>query len=159
MRFIVFLLIIVGFSSLQTFAQNNQDGLLKNAVYAEPLGISLMSVSLNYERLLTAGDLFNISLRGGFTYFYVPSFIAGTGLTVGGPHNFGDLGVGINTFWGYDFKEDEDAIFYLNNIRPIFYFGYRYQGKKGLLLKATPYLFNDGESLRLWPGGSVGYAF
>lgn len=155
----LFLSYCIGLSTFLTFAQDEQNTLRKNAVYAEPLGISLMSVSLNYERLLPAGDLLNISFRGGFTYFYVPSFIAGTGVTVGGHHHFGELGIGINTFWAYDFKEDEDAIFYLNKIMPIFHLGYRYQGKKGLLLKASPYLFHDGESLRLWPGGSVGFAF
>lgn len=149
----------VNFASYSQENDNLSVPVLKNAVFAEPLGMSLMSVSLNYERIIPVSGLFNLSVRGGLSWFYVPSVIVCSNVVIGGSHHFGEFGIGANTFWAYEFYEDSDAVFYFNKIMPIFNFGYRYQGEKGLLLKGTGYIFNDGEDNRIWPGASVGYCF
>ncbi|MEN8227449.1 MAG: hypothetical protein ABFS38_04785, partial [Bacteroidota bacterium] len=122
----------------------------KNSVYIEFGGVGFMS-SLNYDRIIPIAKQLAIVPRVGIGIFDFVFPVYEINLIAGGPKHFFETGFGQ----------------YLMNLpQPDFMIraGYRYQGNKGLLLRAAPQLYNaevdEGISeLRFWFALSLGYSF
>ena len=132
----------------------------KNSLYAEAFGYSLMSLSVNYERRFILSDWSNLGLRGGMTYFFGLHGIAELNAFFFGQKHFLELGVGTSTFSGWHFSDEPgQSYFAFKDMALSGRIGYRYAGEKGFLVKAAPYVFYDGDNLRVWPSASVGFSF
>jgi hypothetical protein len=119
----------------------------RNSIYA---GI----LSLNYSRRF--GNEGGITLGGGLIWLDAPGIVIESSVLIGGARHF--LEPGINGFCLFD--GGEIAVFYDQQmIGGSFRLGYRYQGPKGLLIRAAPQLsIFDGE-VALLPALSLGYSF
>ncbi|MFH1121976.1 MAG: hypothetical protein V1775_19315 [Bacteroidota bacterium] len=152
------------FLSISIFAQQDSlkmqemKGIRKNSVYLELLGNGAV-YSFNYDRIIMfkKGDAMFLRL-GGNEYHGIktsePSYnlIFAAGLLNGGPRHFFEAGSGFT--W---FSNEPDRLIVLST-------GYRYQGRKGLLFRATPmYIINTEKGDTFgncpWFGLSFGYAF
>lgn len=132
----------------------------KNSIYLEAFGYAVFSASLNYERSFQLDEKAFLGLRGGLTYFYGIQGIAELNGFFFGPKHFLELGVGTCTFTGWHFSEDsEENDFVLRDMQPNGRIGYRYQGPKGLTIKAGPFLYYDGDEVMPLPSVSLGYSF
>jgi len=111
----------------------------KNAVYVENL-VNLPSV--NYDRILPLSNRTGIILKVGLSY-YSKLFITSEALfLVGGMKHFFEIGV------GYDYGQDMVDLY--GRI------GYRYIGKKGLMLKGGIQIVKN---VPVFPSIGIGYAF
>ena len=125
------------------------NGIPKNSVYAE-LGGNGMFASLNYERILALSEKAALAPRVGFGFWEVPLPLLELTLLGGGKHAF-ETGPGITWMPGSgSFVVTARA-------------GYRFMGKKGLLIRAAPMLWlgiNEGSTQPLFHFGiSAGYSF
>lgn len=130
----------------------------KNSFYVELLGNGAV-YSINYDRIFPLKEKFALTARIGANEYHGSStdelsfnFLGGLGILNGGPRSFLEAGVGFTYFTG-----EPDRLIIIN-------FGYRFQGRKGLVLRGTPMIiintqsgdvFGDG----FWIGFSIGYAF
>ncbi len=122
----------------------------KNSVYYEFLGNGLFFGSVNYDRLIPITKNIAITLRGGISYYDNVFFIGEINMLVGRSNHFFEGGVAY-PFINVDFP-------------PMIRAGYRYQGPKGLIVRAAPLYFrpvnDDGEINNIfWFGLSIGYSF
>lgn len=164
--------LIVFFLSINTFvsAQYSIDlKPLKNSVYIEIYGNSGHSLSINFDRLINNKNTIGIRAGIGFynspissrlysylRYYSVP--IEFYGLLLDGNHHI-ELGSGLSYLGSPGSKMNFVVIF--SRI------GYRYTGKKGLLLRAgfTPVIdfstnfFSNRFPLNPFGGISIGYRF
>jgi len=118
----------------------------RNAVYGEFLGNGLY-YSINYERQFILKDNERITARIGFSDI---TLITEFNYLVGGKNNFFEPGVGYTYF----FNDPDNLVM----IRA----GYRYQGKKGLIIRIAPqWAFNtESDSFGgFWGSISLGYNF
>ena len=95
-----------------------------------------------------------IYLRGGIGYGIENSTtLIESGCLIGNGTKYLDIGLGYTKLM---VKSESDEYFYA------FRLGYRYQGKKGLLVRAAPMLINkhepDGSEYQFWFGLGVGYS-
>ena len=134
------------------------ESIRKNAFYFEILGNAAVW-SINYERIMPIEKKLAVFLRiGGNEYHGADTndlsfnLIGAAGILYGGPKHFLDTGIGYTYFSG-----SPDRLI-------IFTGGYRFQGSKGLVVRATPmYIYNtekgDTFGNSLWFGLSFGYSF
>jgi len=139
-------------------AEHGMKNVRKNSVYLEVLGNGAV-YSFNYDRLIPVKDSLAMFLRvGGNEYHGMDTnelsfnFLGEAGILYGGSYHFFETGAGFTYFSG-----SPDRLIILTT-------GYRYQGKRGLLIRATPmYIFNtekgDTFGNSLWIGLSIGYSF
>jgi len=130
----------------------------KNSIYLEILGNGAVW-SLNYDRIIPLKNNNDLVIRAGgneyhshFTDTLSFNFIGTVGFLTGGPVNFFEASVGYTHF-----TNGPDRLI-------IFTSGYRFQGRKGLVLRFTPmYIYNtekgDTFGNSLWIGASFGYSF
>ena len=130
----------------------------KNSFFVEIFGNGSV-YSVNYDRILPLKNKLALFLRvGGNEYNGEDTdklsfnFLCATGILYGGPKHFLDTGIGYTYFMNFP-----DRLIAISG-------GYRFQGPKGLLIRATPmYMYNtekgDVFGNSLWGGLSVGYSF
>ncbi len=130
----------------------------KNSIYLEILGNAAVW-SANYDRIIPFNNKVAMFLRlGGNEYHGVDTdklsfnILGATGILYGGPGGFLDTGIGYTHFTGYP-----DRLIIATA-------GYRFQGPKGLIFRATPmYIYNtekgDVFGNCFWFGLSFGYSF
>ena len=146
---------------------NAQDGNLKksglknlkrNSVYFEILGNAAVW-SVNYDRIMPLKDNMAVFLRVGGNQYHGKdtnklsfNFLGTTGILYGDHIHFFESSIGYTHFSGYP-----DRLVVLTA-------GYRRQGLKGLVIRATPmYIYNtekgDTFGNSFWFGLSFGYSF
>jgi len=141
---LIFLLISLFIVNVWSQVPNNQTKLIlkRNSIYAELAGNGFW-YSVNYDRYLPVKDNYGFILRAGLAYYdkLFPMFEANL-MSGKNKHHF-ETGLGYTVF---------------NHGHVVFArMGYRYHGKKGLLLRAAPmYCFTENFP---WFGISVGYSF
>jgi hypothetical protein len=129
----------------------------KNAIYFEAMGNGAL-YSINYDRIFLLINEGAVFFRlGGNEYHGISTenlsfnIIGAAGILIGKHYSFFESSLGYTHF----LNEPDRLI--------IFTFGYRLQGRKGLLVRATPMIvFNTqtGNTFHgLWFGLSLGYAF
>ncbi|MHC1777770.1 MAG: hypothetical protein AB9834_20390 [Lentimicrobium sp.] len=156
---IVFLFLSVSiFAQQDSLEMQEMNGMRKNSVYFELLGNGAV-YSINYDRNILINKETALFLRIGGNEYHgeetsVRSYnlIFAAGLLNGGPRHFFEVESGFT--W---FSNEPDRLIVLST-------GYRYQGRKGLLFRATPmYIINtekgDTFGNSLWFGLSLGYSF
>lgn len=159
---IVFLLHILENNMLNAQDTNLKEketkSLRKNSIYFEILGNAAVW-SINYDRIIPINNELELFFRiGGNEYHGTDTtglsfnFLGTAGILYGGPIHF------LETSLGYThFLNDPDRLIVLTG-------GYRLQGRKGLVIRATPmYIYNtekgDTFGNSLWFGLSFGYSF
>lgn len=172
MKKLLYLIIVFIIHSSTNFAQNQANNadestidLRKNSFYIEILGNGGV-ISINYDRIVPLGDKSGLGFRIGAgtagSSDTATSAIAYTALIeinflFGKNKHFLETGIGFTN--AFVEKETEQWC----SIK----LGYRYQAKKGFLLKIVPmYIYNikklDGNSDvfgGIWVGVSLGYSF
>ncbi len=130
----------------------------KNSIYFEILGNDAVW-SVNYDRIIPLKDKTALFLRFGGNQYHGKdtsrlsfNFLGTIGILYGGPLRFFETSIGYTHFLNYP-----DRLFILTG-------GYRFQGRKGLVIRATPmYIYNTekGDTFGncLWFGLSFGYSF
>ncbi len=130
----------------------------KNSIYLEILGNGAL-YSFNYDRIIPLKQNLLLVLRvGGNEYHGMNSeklsfnFIGTGGILLGSRNHFFESSLGFTLF-----QREPDFLITLSS-------GYRYQGRKGLVIRLTPmYIINtetgDVFGNSLWFGLSVGYSF
>jgi hypothetical protein len=158
-KFVVLFLVLAIPNCLAQEAQNTNGS--KNAInhrlgiYPELLGNG-GGFSGNIEYLLSfKEDKRCIYLRGGIGYGIENSTtLIESGLLIGNGTKYLEIGLGY-TKLGVKNESDSEYFYVLR-------LGYRYQGKKGLLVRAAPMLINkyepDGSEYQFWFGLGVGYS-
>lgn len=138
--------------------ESGMKSIRKNVFYFEILGNAAVW-SVNYERIILVEKKLAVFLRiGGNEYHGADTndlsfnLIGAAGILYGGPKSFLDTGIGFTYFSGFS-----DRLI-------VFSGGYRFQGPKGLVIRATPmYILNtekeDTFGNSLWFGLSFGYSF
>ena len=138
--------------------ESGMKNIRKTVFYFEIMGNAAVW-SVNFERIIPVGKKLGIFLRiGGNEYHGADTndlsinIIGATGILYGGSKHFLDTGIGYTYFTG-----SLDRLI-------VFTGGYRYQGSKGLVIRATPmYIINtqkgDTFGNDIWFGLSFGYAF
>lgn len=113
-------------------------------------------LSLNYSRRFGIRGV--VTLGCGLVWIDTPGIVLESTYLNGKTRHF--LETGVSIFWLFDAEEGETAEFYGQTmIGGAVRIGYRYQGFKGLLIRAAPQLiFFDG-ALALLPALSLGYSF
>ncbi len=161
--FLIFLLsyfLICGIMSAQNanLKDSGMYDIRKNSIYLEILGNGAV-YSFNYDRTLPLSNMLAMFLRvGGNEYHGADTnevsinLIGATGILYGGPKHFFETGIGYTHFCGFP-----DRLIALTG-------GYRFQGPKGLVIRATPmYIYNtekgDTFGNNFWFGLSFGYSF
>lgn len=134
------------------------ESIRKNSIYMEALGNGVV-YSVNYDRILPVGEKLAITLRLGANEYHGEAtdtlsfnFLGAAGMLYGGTRHFFEGTIGYTYF-----MHDPDRLVVLTA-------GYRFQGPKGLVVRATPmYIFNSekGDTFgnSLWFGLSFGYSF
>lgn len=132
--------------------------LRKNSLYLEMLGNGAV-YSFNFDRLIPIKKTFALVLRVGGNEYHGSSteeksynFLGSVGLISGISKHFIEPGLGYTYFTG-----SPDRLIVLS-------FGYRFQGRKGLLIRATPMYINNSQKgdtfgNGLWFGTSIGFSF
>lgn len=120
----------------------------KNSIYLEAAGNGAL-FSINYDRQLLARNDHTLIGRVGFGFLFNILFFEGNYLF--GKRHCLEHGVS----YGHDFYGHWDMYYRI---------GYRYRGKKGLLIRAAPLLhFNkfsgNPSPIDFWYGVSIGYSF
>lgn len=138
-----------GTSYITSYSKKTAYKLRKNSFYYELLGIGLFFGSVNYDRLIPITKKTAIGLRGGLGIYEKVFFVGEFNVLIGTSKHFFECGVGT------PFTD----IFFM----PMFRAGYRYQGPKGLLIRAAPMYFraeNDNDEIKnmFWFGLSIGYS-
>ncbi len=120
----------------------------KNSVY---VGI----LSLNYARLIPAGDNLGITIGGGLYHFDNTGIVVEASVLKGGVRHFFETGIMGFYFLSSSSEPEEDSA----NGGVSFRLGYRYQGPGGLLLRAAPNFIFYGKDFFVFPALSIGYSF
>jgi len=130
----------------------------KNSLYLEILGNGAV-YSFNYDRLFPIKKTMALVLRVGGNEYHGSqtdeksyNFLGSIGLISGKSRHFVEPGLGYTYFSG-----SPDRLIILS-------VGYRFQGRKGLLVRATPMYINNSEKgdtfgNGLWFGTSIGFSF
>jgi hypothetical protein len=144
----------------------------RNSVYLEFYGNSGLSFTLNYERLFVGVN--NIyAIRTGFGYFpgedfYNISVPIEFVIVFGKKRHHIELGAGATYYANVvntkDGIEGNEEVF--SSVLLIPRIGYRFTGKKGLLIRIgytpvlqLPYLDDFDQPFQLFGGASIGYSF
>jgi hypothetical protein len=140
----------------------------KNSIYFELFGNALIYGSLNYERIVLHRKFFYLSVRAGIGGGYIPkatvfSFPLMVN-TIFQVHKGGsvELGTGATMmFMGIEDGEANELGIWENGNAPIptGTIGYRYQAKKGFLLRVNFTPFTNFEEFFYFVGISFGYSF
>jgi len=132
--------------------------LRKNSLYLEILGNGAV-YSFNYDRLFPIKKTMALVLRVGGNEYHGSqtdeksyNFLGSIGLISGKSRHFVEPGLGYTYFSG-----SPDRLIILS-------VGYRFQGRKGLLVRATPMYINNSQKgdtfgNGLWFGTSIGFSF
>jgi hypothetical protein len=123
-------------------------GVRKNAIYFEFGGTGIFWSNINYDRIIPINNFIAVVPRIGLAIIDEVYPVIELNFVAGGPHFF-ETGIGTLGIPGVGGNKD-----YL--IRA----GYRYHGKKGLLLRAAPQYYRlIDDANRFWFGLSIGYCF
>ena len=115
----------------------------KNSVYYEIFGNGLGAGSLNYDRNIPVSPTTGIVLRAGISWFEKFFPLGEVNILLGNQRHHFEGGIGYTAF------HEGDGVFLRT--------GYRFQGKKGLLIRVAPmYCINRKF---FWYGLSLGYSF
>jgi hypothetical protein len=161
--FISFLCQLVFYVSIEaqstSLIKPGMEGLRKNSLYLEILGNGAV-YSFNYDRLIPISKKpLALVLRVGGNEYHGSkteeksyNFLGSIGLIAGTSRHFAEPSLGYTYFSG-----SPDRLIVLS-------FGYRFQGRKGLLIKATPMYINNSQKgdtfgNSLWFGISIGFSF
>jgi len=138
--------------------ESGMKSLRKNSIYFEILGNAAVW-SVNYDRIIPLKDEMAMFVRVGGNQYHGKdtdklsfNFLGTTGILYGDHIHFFETSIGYTHFTG-----DPDRLI-------VFTGGYRFQGRKGLVIRATPmYIYNtekgDTFGNSLWLGLSFGYSF
>jgi hypothetical protein len=171
-KILVFNLMLISFLVSGREETYNINQIRQNSVYFEFFGTGAYTISLNYERIFKGFN--NFGMRAGFGYL-PPSGIYDNNrrycsipleliwLIFKGQHHL-ELGAGISII--SDESKDAHDI-HLDYILYVPRIGYRYNGKKGLMVRAgfTPVidpsrnLYTNRFPLNPYGGVSIGYSF
>jgi len=164
MKSVLFYFLVYIYSCATVFGQDADpegsglNAMRKNSIYFEILGNAAVW-SVNYDRIIPLGTKVAMFLRlggneshGNDTDKLSFNLLGATGVLLGGPKHFIDTGIGYTHFLAYP-----DQLICATA-------GYRFQGPKGLVYRATPmYIINSEEGdvfgNSLWLGFSFGYSF
>jgi len=136
----------------------NKETPRKNSLYLEILGNGAV-YSFNYDRLFPIKKPLALVIRVGGNEYHASdteeksyNFLGSVGLISGKSRHFVEGGLGYTYF-----SDSPDRL-------TIFSLGYRFQGRKGLLVRATPMYINNSEKgdtfgNGLWFGTSIGFSF
>jgi len=137
---------------------SEEKNLRKNSIYFEILGNAAVW-SVNYDRIIPLNNEIAFFLRVGGNEYHGRdttglsfNFLGTAGILYGGPIHFLESSLGYTHFLNFP-----DRLIILTA-------GYRLQGRKGLVIRATPmYIYNtekgDTFGNSLWFGLSFGYSF
>lgn len=100
-----------------------------------------------YERIIPLKEKFGLTVTGGVLIWDPFNLVGEFGAIAGGPRHFAEMGIGYNL---NPFDSDWDMA--------IFRLGYRYQSKKGLMVKASAAYVNEPLGSFV-PLVGIGYAF
>ena len=143
---IILLVCFLFCGSLTAHEFNSEDSLKyqikKNSVYFELFGNGTFG-SVNYDRIIPLNKTFGIVLRGGISLFYTVSFLGEVNLLAGGSSHFFEGGIDVRGFTSGHVH--------------VFRAGYRFQGKKGLLIRVAPLFVPHHKQAHF--GISLGYSF
>jgi len=140
------------------FKESGMKNLRKNSIYFEILGNAAVW-SVNYDRIIPLKNEMALFFRVGGNQYHGKdteklsfNFLGTTGILYGGLIHFFETSIGFTHF-----LNDPDRLIILTG-------GYRLQGRKGLIIRATPmYIYNtekgDTFGNSLWFGISFGYSF
>lgn len=129
-----------------TITEKTMFDIQRNSVYYELAGNGFFSGSVNYDRLFPISNKAGFILRGGIAYYEGILLIGEVNLLAGSRKHYFELGFGTT--------------FHIDRAFPILRTGYRYMGKKGLLIRVAPLFILAGEDYpQFWFGVTVGYSF
>ena len=131
------------------------DKIKKNSIYFEVMGNGYF-YSLNYDRIIPLRENKLLLLRLGGLMIppdegtnYRLLLLGETGILIGGPVHYADLGIGFTSL----FRSNIDRLVPIR-------LGYRYQGRKGLVIRAAPmYIISRRSYINFWAGLSIGFSF
>ena len=136
----------------------NFSSVRKNSIYFELLGNGAV-YSFNYDRIVPLKQELALVVRiGGNEYHGISNnrlswnLIGAAGILVGSRYSFFETSLGYTHF-----LREQDRLIILTG-------GYRFQGRKGLVFRATPMFIINTETgdtfgNSLWFGLSLGYSF
>ena len=145
-------------AQIANLKESGMESLKKNSIYFEILGNAAVW-SVNYDRIMLLKDDMAVFLRVGGNQYHGKdtnklsfNFLGTAGILYGDHIHFFETSIGYTHFTG-----DPDRLIVLTG-------GYRRQGQKGLVIRATPmYIYNtekgDTFGNSLWFGLSFGYSF
>lgn len=125
---------------------NTQSEFRKNSIYWDS-GLNQSYVSINYDRIIPVGKNY-ASIRVGTMSFVEFEMLVEVNMMIGEKKHFFETGIGV---------------YYDGDLGPGWRLGYRFQGKKGLLLRASPLIFlgdykgDNNEAVNFAIG--IGYSF
>ncbi len=169
--FLAFNLILISFLVLGQEETHNINQIRQNSVYLEFFGTGAYTISVNYERIFKGFN--NFGIRAGFGYLppidgisnrkYYSVPIELIWLIFKGQHHL-ELGASVS-FVSEEAKDSHNINFEYTLFIPRI--GYRFNGKKGLVVRAgfTPvidpsrYLYSNRFPLNPFGGVSIGYSF
>ena len=171
MKMILLLFVFVPIASSSQF-YSDVDNFKRNSVYLEFLGNGGASFTINYERILINGND-KFAVRSGFGYFpesyyYTIAVPLEFIVIFGSKLHHIELGGGITYYATIDNEIDphDNQRDVFTSILVIPRLGYRFTGKKGLLIRIgytpvlqLPYLSEFDQPFQLFGGLSLGYSF
>jgi len=145
MKRIIFLIILAFFLNnlnAEEIVSSNKFDIRRNAVYYELFGNGFWH-SVNYDRLFPFNQKSGLVVRGGLSYYEKVFTLGEINFLTGNQKHHFETGVGYTAF------PEGHVVFFRT--------GYRYHGKKGFVLRASP-LYCPTEMF-FWFGISLGYSF
>ena len=143
------ILSVPSFGQKRDTSRTYMEGIPKNSVYGE-LGGNALFGSISYERILALNEKTAFAPRAGLGFWEAPVVLIELDFLFGGKHSF-EAGPGFSVL-----PAAEASVF-------TFRAGYRFMGRKGLLIRLAPLFWmgiSDGEAHPMAHAGlSVGYSF
>ena len=171
MKYFLFIFALIATSQL-CYSQKQPDTIPRvypnNSIYLELGGNAILYGSLNYERILLHRKFFYLSARGGIGGGYIPkASILAFPVLINSIFQFHkgsavELGVGASMmFVGAEEGEAGELDFWQKGNAPIptGTIGYRFQGKRGFLLRVNFTPFTNFKEFFYFFGISFGYSF
>jgi len=126
----------------------------KNSVYIGML-------SINYARMIPLGQTIGITLGAGIYNFDGWGLLAESAVLLGGIKHFFEPGFMFLYFLDpeHEYSEDGEIVGELSPFGVTIRTGYRYQGPKGLLIRAAANFVFFDEDFHVLPALSLGYSF
>lgn len=161
MKKLIYLILLFGLLPICSTAQKqvpdsdtSMFNIQRNSFYVEILGNAGV-ISLSYERMLPLGKKTGLGFRVGVGYAEALTVLGEVNFLYGKFKNYFEAGLGYTNALNHP---DQWATIRI---------GYRYQAKKGFLLRVAPMYIYNFERLNgnddvfggFWAGASIGYSF